>query len=383
MKLKHLLLATTLVSASASAQITIQGSALNGWAPADTVIDLTNVNASATPNGNWDLTTATYGANAFGTTDHPGTHPSFPQATFRTDISYGLNFIGYISTLYRGKDNNGVYGYGEQMERQAYSLEALTMNNQDSLIFLQQTIQYSTPEKEMAFPMTMGTNWGSTIHYNTDFELTIAMYGLTNAPGQRRTTAVLRDTVKGWGKMRVKDKNGNPSAYMDVLAVQEREYATDSFYLAGSPAPDPLLTAFGLTQGQVGTKFTTKFYRSGEVNPLLWLNHTDSTFTTTTGTIAMVSRLEYPITSVSNVSSHEQVTAYPNPVTDGMLHLDGIKNGSNWRYTLTALNGQTFNSGSLQAGNATINVREAAAGVYTLTLFKDGVSQGGQFVIIR
>lgn len=381
MRLKNLLLVSLFVSTSASAQINIQGSALNGWSPADTITDLTNVSASATPNSTWDLSTATYGTGKFGTTDHIATHPSFTSAGYAKHTSYGFSFVGYLATLYYGKNNNGVYSYGEQIDRQAYSIASVTMDTQDSLVFPKQTITYSAPEKHLSFPMSFGGNWSNSIKYNTQFELTVTMYGLTKTPGERRTRLESRDSVKGWGKMRLNNVKGQTSAYIDVLAVQEREYVTDSFYLGGNPAPATLLNAFGLSQGQAQSRFTTKFFRSGEVTPLLRIEHADSTFTTTTGFVAMVNRLYPPSTGLDNINADNVVNLYPNPVPGGLLHITILKSDSNWSYSITSLNGQVLNQGKLTSGDNTVNISDLSAGVYNCIIFKEGVSQGGQFVI--
>lgn len=384
MKLKHLLFATLLIPATASAQTTIQGAALNGWAPPDTMKDITNVTAGVAVNGNWDLTTATYNTNFFRTTDEVATLPALPLASFRKFISYGLSpAMSYMSALYWGKDANGVYNYGEHIERQASGLGAATMNPQDSLIFPEQTVVYSVPEKTMAFPMHFGDTWSSTAHQTVNFELTVNMFGMFNTPGERRSVVEMSDSVKGWGKMRVKNLNGQTSAYMDVLVVQETEHTSDSFYLGGAPAPSTLLDAFGLSQGQSESRYTTLFYRSGEVTPLLRLEHTDSTFTTTTGAVVMNSRIPVPpVTGIENLQQADLFRVYPNPVTNGTLHIDGITSGSKWTYTLISVNGQVLLKGIVTSSDATVNIADAADGVYILNLVKDGVMQGGQFVIV-
>lgn len=383
MKARTLLLASLLISAGASAQVTLQGSALNGWMPNDSTSYFANANLTATPNGTWDLSSYT-GTGTFATTDDAAINASFPLASYKKSVSYGLANVGYISTVYWGKDNNGVYWYGEHLDRQAYSISSLTMNTSDSLIFPLQAITYSAPGKVIAFPMSFGSTWNSVMQFNTDFQLIIAMYGMSYTPGQRRTKVDTRDSVKGWGKMRLKGTNGKVSAYMDVLVVQEREYNVDSFYLGGSPAPAPLLSAFGLTQGQVASRFTTKFYRSGEVTPLFRIDHSDSTFTSNNGGTAMINRLAPDKTGIGDVAEAGGVDIYPNPVNaGGLLHIHGLNDNYSWNYMFTSLNGKVASWGSLQGSDATINISGIPAGVYTLTLLKNGKSQGGEFVIVQ
>lgn len=385
MKLASLLFASLLVSASAQAQITIPGSALNNWSPSDTIRDLMNVNAAIQANGTWDLAGAVYGPGAFGTTDEIASHPSFPAAGYRKYVSYGLNpVLGYMSTVYWGKNNSGVYQYGEQLDRQAYGIGDLTMNPQDSLVFPGQTVIYNTPEQTMAFPMSFGSSWSNSLQYSTGFELTVGMYGLQAAPGERRTAVELRDSVRGWGKMRLKDVNGNLSDYIDVLVVQTRQYVTDSFYLAGAPAPEPLLTAFGLTQGHSEASFMTRFFRAGEVTPLLYIEHADSTFTDMDRAVAMVNRLPAPQSNgIANRNAQKQFRMYPNPVSGGVVYIDGLTGGYKWSYSLASLNGQVISRGTLSPENAGVPVADVAQGVFTLGIARDGIPQEAQLIIIR
>ncbi len=384
MNCKQLLVGLLLLPVGAWAQITIQGSSLNSWMPPDTVADVSNASAAATTNGMWDLSSATYAPGTFITTDVATTSTTFPSATYKRTISYTLNgTLGYGAELYWSKDNSGFYEYGEKIARQAYSLASVTGSNMDSLVFPAQDVIYSAPGKDRMYPMTNGTHWSSSYDAVTHLNLTVTMASMNNTPGERRTHKETRDTVKGWGQMRITDGNGMTSGYMNVLAVQHREYVRDSFYLGGAPASPTLLSAFGVTQGQVTTRFQNLFIRDGEMTALLDLTFSDSTFTAVTDGQVSRTRLAAGTNSVSAVQPRFEYNAYPNPVTNGTLHISGLSQNHTWTYSMTALNGQTLKTGTLTAGKAELNLSELTPGVYTLTVFKNGSAQGGEFIIVR
>jgi hypothetical protein len=269
------------------------------------------------------------------------------------------------------------------MDRQANPIGALTMNQQDTLTFPEQVITYSAPLMDVKFPMSFGDNWSNSFMFNTDFELTYTAASLNQVPGQRRSYMEQRDSVKGWGKMRVEDVTGTASAYMDVLAVQTTEMVTDSFFLMGGPAPTQLLMGFGLTQGMVTNKYTTRFFRSGEVTPLLSVEHTDNTFTTVDAATVMLNRHTPAPNSINGISA-AAVNVYPNPVTDGRINVTNLAAGS-WTYTLTSLSGQKVSGAALNAanGSAVIALDGVSGGVYHLSLSKDGMIQSSELVIIK
>jgi len=60
------------------------------------------------------------------------------------------------------------------------------------------------------------------------------------------------------------------------------QYAIDSFFINGGPAPTVLLTSFGITQGQIsGAQYAYNFYRKGTYAYLMrFFYGADKTFTT-------------------------------------------------------------------------------------------------------
>ncbi|MBL7729499.1 MAG: hypothetical protein JNM68_17515, partial [Dinghuibacter sp.] len=104
-----------------------------------------------------------------------------------------------------------------------------------------------------------------------NFNLNVAAYGLNNAPAQHVWTVYREEKIVGYGKIRVYHPDG-PSQYYEVLKSEVTEYAIDSFYLYGKPAPDALLKAFGAEQAQkINIDNRVNFYRKGSFNYLFSL----------------------------------------------------------------------------------------------------------------
>ena len=298
--------AFTLACFSLQAQITIQHADYATWTPGlDTFADISQFTAVPGVNANYDLTTAVYD-DEFTRTRIAATNSNLPGATYLEKVSYSFSSIIYLSDMYLGNTTQGIQRLGEVIERQANSLANLTMNPADSLVFIDQVVVYSAPRTMLKFPATYGTNWSSDMIFNTAFEISIAMYSLNQTPGSRKSHLVQTDSIVGWGKMMVNNIDADASELMDVLAVKSKTTISDSFFLNGSPAPAPLLTAFGLTQGMVNNYYRISYYRAGETDPLLYTQYTDSTYTTPSEATVHMSKLAMP-TNVDHISAMRQV----------------------------------------------------------------------------
>jgi len=363
------------VAMNAGAQITINQSSFASWTPGiDTFRDVSQYNAAPMANGNWDLTAATYNTY-YTTTKLPMTNPSFPQATYVLPSFYSFSAFTYMSDIAYGITSQGIQRFGETMGRQAYPLGSMTQNNMDSLIFIAQTITYSVPRTNLAFPATYNTHWSNNYNYNTNFELSVAAYGLSYTPGYRRSNVTTTDTVIGWGTMKVKLLNGQSSAPINVLAVKTKVQVVDSFFLGGNPAPTPMLTAFGLTQGQVVNSYRIAYYRPGETESLLLEVYTDNTYTTKSASSVHQNRLS-SITGIADINGGYEIKLYPNPATSGIVSLELPKelNGAALSYQMIDVSGKVVSANKLQTngGAVTIDVNGLAAGSYSVTILKDG-----------
>lgn len=328
-------------------------------------------------NATWDMTLATDSNVYTYNFNKAASSSAFPLATFTISRQYIVTpGMRYDFVAMCDVNTNGIVYMGEHINRQALPLAALTGDTGDSLVFVTQDIMYSMPEYDVKYPCTMGTKWTDNISFATDFILTVNSAGLNNTPGQRKTRRITNYDVTGWGKMRVNDKNGNPTGYMDVLAIDRVETVSDSFFLGGMPAPPTLLAAFGLTQGQQITTYKRNYHRAAEYRGLLEVEYEDAAFSKPIEIVTHRQRLKP--TNVANISK-EQISIYPNPVSTGSftVKVDGAH--KDLSYQLMNITGQQVAAGAVPA-NGDISVQQnLPAGTYVIKL----TSTDGAFGVER
>lgn len=316
-------------------------------------------------NATWDMTVAGDSTRFWQLRDVYSSSSAFPNAGFYNKAHYNFAVLGYETSNIKNVTANGILMYGVHVDRQAISLASFTGSTTDSVVFPLQDVVYNTPDVELKYPMTMGTNWVAPIKYTTDFNLTVAAYSLNNTPGERRVELTINKSVVGWGKMKVNNESGVATDYMDVLMVKMVRVAKDSFYLAGSPAPGALLTAFGLTQGQVQVRSSYSFYRVGEYAPLLELVYEDSTFAKITRCDVHEDRLKPA--SVEAID-REEISIYPNPVVGNSFNIKTGALDNMTGYELYNTTGQLIQKGALpQNGKVTLK-EEYPTGNYFIKL---------------
>jgi hypothetical protein len=373
------------------AQITINQSAYATWTPGvDSIRELNAATVVPAANASWDLSGSFYGMNDA----HryiAGTSAAFSGATYYTN---GVMEIVPASGLeldikhYRGNTAQGIRTMGFSVDRTAFSLAAATLSPNDSLVFEAQNVVYTSPETHLAFPATSTSVWSSNLTATTNFKLSVAFLSMVNTPGSIRKHIVTTDSVKGWGKMRVKNLNGQASAYMDVLAVKVKQEITDSFFLAGLPMDVSLLDAVGATQGLVTTKYQIRYYREGEVTPLLEVDYMNDTYLQEDGARAHMKRLPAGGSSVGTVSGKEnKISIFPNPVINRSINIHiGEAGNHTWGYELINLAGQKIAGGALMlTGNKSEVLINAALapGMYTVNVLKNGTRASAQVLVIQ
>lgn len=254
---------------------------------------------------------------------------------------------GYLITNEYDFNVNGVYESGANINHQAYELSAVTGSNMDSLIFPAQQYIFSSPKILMEFPFTANSAWHSVSSRVTDFNLTVAAYFLNNTPGQQKYTYYRNDSIVGWGTLSVYTTSG-PSAPIEVLMEQVEQYSVDSFFLSGSPAPTPLLTAFQVTQGQrTNVQYSYNFYRAGSFNYLLRLNYgSDDTYTSLASAFVSTDDL----TDVNNPEGNSYSTiVFPNPSDGAEVNIKVIGHSFDLNeYSIINLSGKIVQKGSVK-----------------------------------
>jgi hypothetical protein len=188
----------------------------------------------------------------------------------KTEKKFVPGFVyGYSSVF--AFPGDGIYEAGIKVPQQTYPLTRFTGKATDHLDIPEQQYILDDPKKLIEFPMEEGSRWNSQSRRTTNFTLTVAAYGLKNVAAQHVWTVYREEKIVGHGKIRVYHEDG-PSDYYEVLKSEITEYAIDSFYLGGKPAPAALLKAFGARQGQkISIDNKVNFYRKGHFNYLFSL----------------------------------------------------------------------------------------------------------------
>ncbi len=281
--------------------------------------------------GIWDLT---------GTTDSGADLLSFrvavPSYQYGDTLGGSVGMFAYSKTRAHSVTSAGLFAYNDIVSSSEYSLTTITLGPTDSIFIPAQTNMYTTPLVKIAFPITNGSSWQSVLSSDLSFELSLAAFSLSHQQFTQRRFTIRKDTVVGWGKVRVKNSAGAPSPYINVLQVQTSTYTTDSFYMGSSVAPGVYLTLLGLTQGKKDTSYTQYFYRTGEVTPLVSASYKDAGFTVPSKVIYHHQRLE--TVGLGKVSGATSISVYPNPATNE-LHVR-LPQSSNYDYTITDISGK-------------------------------------------
>lgn len=381
MKKSLLIIAGTVLSLSTNAQITLNSSNAPSLAKCQMADSFRRLKLNTLPvitpatNATWDLTTVgdsvrTYQIRAVATSS-----TAFPNAGFYNEAYYNFAVLGYNISNIKNVTANGILMYGVHVDRQAISLASFTGVTTDSVVFPLQDVPYNTPDVELKYPMTMGDSWTAPVKYTTDFNLTVAAYSLNKTPGERRVDLTINKSVVGWGKMRVNDENGVATDYMDVLMVKMVRVVKDSFYLAGSPAPQALLTAFGISQGQTQVRSTYAFFRANEYALLLELVYEDSTFSKIVRADVHEDRLSP--TSIRTINKKE-ISVYPNPVVDNSFTVKTDAIDNNTSYELYSMTGQLLQKGVLPENGKVYLESVYPMGNYFLKLLTDKGACGVQ-----
>lgn len=244
-------------------------------------------------------------SDATANTDFPGSLNSF-------EVGLGFQVFTIPSVSYDGVDANGWYNVGRAITGIGFPIGAITSGANDSLKFIGENVTYGGRLDVVQFPMTYQSSWTGAQTEITNFELTVASASLNNTPGsQNRIKSNTREVV-GYGKLIIPNAAGAPSDSMDALLLKVYQSIVDSFYIGGSPAPQQLLTTFGLTQGNEVLDTFYVFYTAGFGAPVMNINFEGNDVTSAFYRTAAAG----PVSSVSEVADL-QVSCYPNPAQAG------------------------------------------------------------------
>jgi hypothetical protein len=308
-------------------------------------------------NANWNLSNS---VSLTSMTQIPHVSPyttAYANAQYADSVMFSFSGFAYLAYVENAITGTGFVALGEHISRQSVHPTGSGFSANDSIIFDNQNIVYSTPDTLLSFPATYNHYWHNSYNYDFNFHLDVALLSFSNTPGTVRAYVNVLDSVVGWGTMKVLNLDGTVSSPINVIQVQESRSTMDSFFISGAPASAFVLGAFQVTQGQTTMSYTQNFYQVNQVTPLASVTFTDGTFVT--GSAAHTMATGPLSTGVQNLNGNEGVTMYPNPVKGGnvVVKIENATSG-NYTYSLIDINGKT-----IAAGNLNMNGGEAIIGI--------------------
>jgi hypothetical protein len=306
-----------------------------------------------------------------------------PIYQYADSNKYNIGAYKYLGNASCAVTATNLQEYAINIHYTPYSLSPITSGPFDSLFIPAQTSVYTSPLNKIGFPATENSTWQSGYSADVAFEISVGMYSLVHTPCFIRTYTTRYDTVKGWGKMRVRTAAGAASDYFDVLQVHSITITTDSFFMNGTAAPGHIVTMLSLTQGKRDTTWTQRYYRMQEVTPLAVVEYKDAGFTQPQKATTHMQRLVKA--SASDFVNNIKFNVHPNPVFSGAFSVllpDAVNLCS---YTLTDLTGKCFASGELRnnTGFCTLTLPENIAdGTYFLHIIAHDISLGVETIVV-
>lgn len=323
MKSKWTLLTFLLAGFASQAQITINANDV----PLPGTINLIEYSAqnqlSSGTNQNWDVSMSPHVGPT--TINYiPETVPywiGLGAEVYRASSKYLTTSLTYNIFQELDKTTSGFNEIGFNVPAQSYSISAFTNNTADSLLIPEQDITYTSPKTLIPFPFNSTSSFSSSGRRVVNFTINAPALGLNNTPFTHVMNEIKKDSVIGWGTLRVYTPNGISAPY-DVLMDQIINYSLDSFYMAGNPAPPQILTTFGVTQGQkVTVNNAINFYRKGYFSYLFRLFYGgDNTFTTLSNAYSNTDGVA-PLSLQNYTEDAYQTLVYPNPCTGNVFHI--------------------------------------------------------------
>jgi len=230
------------------------------------------------------------------------------------------------------------------------------------------------------FPPTvgLGTTWQNGYNHTVSFLLTDYLQGYASTPGKFYFMNTRADTITGIGTIRMVMPNGDTTKRLKILKDKVITSETDSFTINGNPFPTALLNVFGVAQGMTTKTWSYCFYRDGRLTtPIMQVWYTNSSFTTVskvwvdTNYVATVAA----VPTIGNTTTND-ITVYPNPVTNHVVNLDIANNNGVWSCQLISVTGQQVAAGNfaVASGHAQVVIPAAVTpGIYYLRINNNGM----------
>lgn len=274
--------------------------------------------------------------------------PSRTGFTQYTRYENGQTLIANIPISVEYYDNSeasGYYNIGSYIHYMNVNLAPISGSPNDSLVFQAENRILATPSKLIPFPFTYGDSFSQSLGDDlvTNFELTIAGFNLQQTPGTMNEYAIRNLDAVGYGEI-ILPMTGGQSIPYDVLLIKSEVTVIDSVFLGGSPAPTPIMDAFGLIQGDIYKHNTYRFYAEGLKTAILVITMDD----TWSNPVAAVYNPDH-LTFDSGVGliKNEKVNnfkVHPNPASDKITISFDSKDNSNLKLAIYDVTGKEVKS---------------------------------------
>jgi hypothetical protein len=280
---------------------------------------------------------------------------AFADANYAYNTSLYFQIFQYPARMYEKVDASGYAQLGYATNGGKFSIAAISGGANDTLYFPPAVMRYSNPWAFYKFPMTANSVWKSSYKDTSNFQLSVAAFGLNKTPGMRVAQFNYTDTIVGWGSLKVRNPSGGAALSYAVLLKREIGTEIDSFFVGGAPAPAQLLGAFGLTQGAssiVSANFA--FLGVGFNEPLM------SIYPNAAGGVGNVYRAVLPTLglTVDNKETADVSVAtkvYPNPTTEGVNFEFQKTNAATWNIMIYNAAGQIISINPVSAPQGNVN----------------------------
>ena len=320
------------------------------------------------------------------------TPTAFSTATLANNYTSTFQVFQYPSRSYERIDAEGYVELGSATNGAKFSITAISGGATDTIFFPAGIYAYAPPRPLVRFPITANSAWNATSKVPVDFQLSVAAFGLNKTPGQRVTTILTRDTVVGWGTLKLKNPAGGAASSFVVLLERKNETYIDSFFVGGAPAPAQLLGAFGLVQGSrtvYATQYSFRGIGFSEPAMQLYVN-------VNSGAISYISRAVNVALGLTTDSREVTdiviaIKVYPNPAhTEGVNFEFKKTTDAQWNIMVYNAMGQIISINPIkgQMGTTTQHVeldRNLPTGTYFYNLLDEHsrIRANGQFLFTK
>ena len=283
--------------------------------------------------------------------------PAFADATGAINYTTVFQVFQYPSRAYLKLDATGYAQLGYITQGGKFPLTAISGGPTDSIYFSAATFRFTNPETIYKFPMTANSVWKSDYKDSSNFQLSIAAFGLNKTAGLRVAKYSFTDTIVGWGTLKMRNPAGGAALSYAVLLKREIGTQLDSFFVNGAPAPAQLLGAFGLTQGALSTVSAYfSFLGIGFNEPFM------SIYPSSTGGVGNIYRgilpaLGLTLDNKQPIDVPAATKVYPNPTTEGVNFEFKKTNAADWNIMLYNAAGQTISIQRVSAAQGNVNQR--------------------------